>query len=179
MKVAGSFDNELLDRAYASADAAFIEDGIVRKYTGLPYMVHPYDVGVRVQAIGGSPDMIAAAFLHDTVEDTYVTIAQIYWEFGVVVGRLVEELTEVTVLADGNRKKRKAIEMHRLSASSRNAKTIKCADLISNSLDILEHDAKFSIVYMQEKADLLPALVGADEGLLHWCHNIVNEWRSR
>ena len=67
---------------------------------------------------------------HDTVEDTNVTREQIAEEFGWKVFKLVVELTDVTN-EDGNRATRKAIEAKRLGMASKEAQTIKLADLLT------------------------------------------------
>lgn len=60
--------------ADAAAFAAQAHAGQVRKYTGEPYIRHPEAVAKLVQASGGDTAMVAAAWLHDTVEDTAVTV---------------------------------------------------------------------------------------------------------
>ena len=62
--------------------------------------------------------MIAAALLHDVLEDTYVTSEMIAEEFGWKIHKLVVELTDVSKPEDGNRAKRKAIDAERLSQAS-------------------------------------------------------------
>ena len=71
------------------------------------------------------------ALLHDTVEDTNVTREQIAEEFGWKIFKLVVELTDVTKPEDGNRATRKAIEAKRLGMASKEAQTIKLADLLT------------------------------------------------
>ncbi len=60
----------------ASAEewATELHEGQFRKYTSEPYIVHPRAVARLVADHGGSPDMVAAAWLHDVVEDCNVTI---------------------------------------------------------------------------------------------------------
>ena len=69
-----------------------------RKYTGEPYIVHPVEVSEIVAWHNGSKEMIAAALLHDTVEDTDVTIDDIRNEFGNAVALLVDDLTDVSIV---------------------------------------------------------------------------------
>jgi (p)ppGpp synthase/HD superfamily hydrolase len=158
----------LQTRAYLFAAAAHASVNQVRKYTGEPYIAHPVEV-VCILASESSrqptPEMIAAAFLHDVVEDTPITIEQVRAEFGIYVADLVSDLTDVTKPEDGNRATRKAIELERIAKTSPQAKTIKLADLISNTRSIAEHDPKFAKVYLPEKMALLDVLHEGDRRL--------------
>jgi hypothetical protein len=109
--------------------------------------------------------MIAAAWLHDIVEDTPATFDDIEREFGEDVMLLVKELTDVSKPGDGNRATRKAIDRHHLSKSYARAKTIKLADIIDNCADICRHDPKFGRVYLAEVQSLLEVLHGGDPAL--------------
>ena len=129
-----------------------------RKYTGEPYIVHPVEVSEIVAWHNGSKEMIAAALLHDTVEDTDVTIDDIRNEFGNAVALLVDDLTDVSKLEDGNRATRKAMDRDHTANASAAAMVIKAADLISNSKSIAEHDPKFAKVYFEEKRALLDVM---------------------
>lgn len=129
-----------------------------RKYSGEPYFVHCEEVAKIVESIGADDEMIAAAYLHDTVEDTGIPLSTIVDEFGMDVADLVEDLTDVSKPIDGNRAARKKIDRHHISLASARAKTIKLADLISNSKDILKRDPDFAKVYLAEKKLLLEVL---------------------
>lgn len=149
------------------AIAAHSACGQVRKYTGEPYWVHPAHVAWIVEQAGGTVAQLAAAWLHDVVEDTDVTIETIQWIFGDEIAELVSWLTDVSVPADGNRAERKAIDREHTGRASLAAKMIKLADLISNTKSIVEHDAKFAKVYLEEKRLLLvESLHDADPTLL-------------
>jgi len=74
-----------------------------RKYSNQPYDVHLKAVADIVSTVSEDQEMIAAAWLHDTVEDTPATIEDIGREFGPSVAKLVEELTDVSRPGDGNR----------------------------------------------------------------------------
>jgi (p)ppGpp synthase/HD superfamily hydrolase len=102
--------------------------------------------------------MIAAALLHDVLEDTYVTSEMIAEEFGWKIHKLVVELTDVSKPEDGNRAKRKAIDAERLSQASRDAQIVKLADLIDNSDDIEANDPSFAKVFLKEKAHLISVM---------------------
>jgi len=144
--------------AKSIAFAHEVHIGHKRKYTGEPYTYHLFSVARIVQEVSGTPEMIAAAWLHDTVEDTTTTIADIVMHFGIEIAELVSDLTDVSKPDDGNRKVRKTIDRLHLAKASPKAKTIKLADLIDNAESIVQHDPKFAKVYMREKKLLLEVL---------------------
>jgi|AntRauTorcE11898_2_1112593.scaffolds.fasta_scaffold75455_1 (p)ppGpp synthase/HD superfamily hydrolase len=146
---------EKVAKARAFAIAAHSAAGQVRKYTGEPYHVHPAEVAQIVTARGGDQAQICAAWLHDVVEDTAVTIELIETEFGKDVAELVGWLTDVSKPEDGNRAERKAIDRKHTAQAPKRAKFVKLADLISNTSSIVEHDAKFAKVYLAEKRLLI------------------------
>ena len=77
--------------------------GQKRKYTGEDYIVHPISVARLVEKHGGSLDQQAAALLHDVVEDTSHTLADINALFGHDIAELVRWLTDTSKPEDGNR----------------------------------------------------------------------------
>jgi (p)ppGpp synthase/HD superfamily hydrolase len=157
-------DTNLIDKARAFATRAHGTQ--LRKYCGRPYIEHPEAVAELVACVPHTDEMIAAALLHDTVEDTWVTLDDIEREFGAEVAGLVRSLTDVSRPEDGNRAARKAIDREHLSHSSPQAATIKLADLIDNSVSICAHDPAFAKVYLLEKAALLEVLTHGDTTLL-------------
>lgn len=157
--------SELVERAREFATAAHQRIGHQRKYNKQPYHVHLEAVAERVAQVSDDPEMIAAAWLHDTVEDTPATLDDIEEAFGLPVAELVEELTDVSRPSDGNRSRRKSIDrMHSAQASAR-AKTVKLADLIDNCKDITKHDERFARVYLVEMGALLKVLTDGDQTL--------------
>jgi len=155
------------DRALAFCIAAHAAVGQKRKYTGEPYAVHPIEVSKLVEdvVVGATEEMLIAALLHDVVEDTAVSLELIAAQFGLIVASYVEQLTDVSRPQDGNRAARKAIDCMHLADASPQAKTIKLADLISNSRSIREHDPEFAKVYLAEKRELLKVLGEGDPTL--------------
>lgn len=149
----------------AKAFATNAHKGQTRKYTGDEYITHPAAVVEIVRSITHTDAMLVAAWLHDVVEDCGVSIDTIDHEFGIVVGELVSDLTDVSKPSDGNRAKRKAIDLKHTAQASANAKTIKCADLIHNTESITKYDPDFAIVYRKEKQRLLEVLREADSTL--------------
>lgn len=127
----------------------------VRKYTGEPYWRHPEAVAALVKTVPHTPEMIAAAYMHDVIEDTPCTEVQMREEFGDDVTDLVMWLTDASKPGDGNRQARKVIDRAHTAAAPPAAKTIKLADLIDNSRSILARDPDFARVYLREKRLLL------------------------
>lgn len=134
-----------------------------RKYTGNPYVDHLAEVAGIVAAVGGTAEMIATAWLHDTVEDQDVSTTDICRRFGRAVGYGVRMLTDCE---PGNRAVRKAASRARLAEAEGWVQTIKVADLISNNSSIVQHDPQFAAVYLDEKRQLLDVLVRADPRLV-------------
>jgi (p)ppGpp synthase/HD superfamily hydrolase len=115
---------------------------------------------------GGTESQIAAAWLHDVVEDTGVTIEVIRAEFGDEIATLVGWLTDVSRPEQGNRAVRKAIDRAHTAAAPGAAQTVKLADLISNTRSIVAHDEKFAVTYLAEKRELLKVMTKADPALM-------------
>lgn len=141
-----------------------------RKYTGEPYIVHPMAVADIVRSVPHDEAMIAAAYLHDVVEDTPVGIEEIEAAFGEDVAALVGWLTDVSKPSDGNRRVRKDIDLRHSAAAPARAQTIKIADLIDNTRTIRERDPDFWKVYRHEKLRLLDAMALGDRSLWSIAH---------
>tara|TARA_B100000497_G_scaffold37518_1_gene44071 strand:- start:224 stop:727 length:504 start_codon:yes stop_codon:yes gene_type:complete len=148
----------VIDKAFAFATAAHAAVGQKRKYDGAPYIVHPQRVADIVRTYGGSDDQIAAAYLHDVVEDTQVDINTIRDMFGDTIAELVSDLTDVSCSYDGNRATRKSIDMEHTLCGSVDAQFVKLADIIDNSRDIAENDPSFWKVYQKEMLALLEGM---------------------
>jgi len=167
-----------VERARIFATAAHHAAGNVRKYTGEPYINHPAAVVMLVSCVPHTPEMLAAAWLHDTVEDTGVSLGLIEAEFGTEVAGLVEMLTDVSHAHDGLRAHRKAKDREHTAKASPAAKTIKLADLIDNTRSIVARDPEFAKVYMAEKALLLEVLTEGDATLFENAHALVADFRA-
>ena len=166
----------IVEKARIFATAAHHAAGNVRKYTGEPYINHPAAVVELVASVPHTPEMLAAAWLHDTVEDTGVSLGLIEAEFGPEVADMVEMLTDVSHANDGLRAHRKRIDREHTAKASPAAKTIKLADLIDNTRSIVARDPEFAKVYMAEKALLLEVLIGGDAMLFVTAHDLVTEF---
>lgn len=157
---------DIVRKAQVYAMAAHAAVGQKRKYTGEPYIVHPAEVASIVASVPGStPDMVAAAWLHDVIEDTGCTFTDVHMAFGIDIATLVGWLTDVSKPEDGNRAKRKAMDRVHTAQAPAEAQTIKLADLISNSRSIMQHDPEFAKTYLAEKRMLLEVMTKGDPGL--------------
>ena len=141
-----------------------------RKYTEVPYWTHLSEVAGITGCIPSNytpaPSMevmVAVAWLHDTIEDVGVTATELERHFGIQVAAAVVLLSD---LETGNRAERKAASRARLATAPGWVQTIKCADLISNTSSIVQHDPKFAVTYLEEKRLLLDVLTKADPRLV-------------
>lgn len=142
----------------ASGFAAAAHINQKRKYTGEPYVNHCLDVMTTLGQFTNDLPSLSAAVLHDVLEDTPITSAQLLHTFGLEITNLVIEVTDVSRFEDGNRKVRKEIDRQHLAKSSHRGASIKLADLISNTKSIVKHDHNFAVVYLREKKKLLEIL---------------------
>jgi (p)ppGpp synthase/HD superfamily hydrolase len=163
------------EHARIFATAAHAAVGQLRKYTHEPYIVHPAEVVSIVQTVPHTEAMLAAAWLHDVVEDTGVTIETVRAEFGAEVADLVSWLTDVSRPEDGNRVHRKARDREHTAQAPAEAQTVKLADLISNTRSIIAHDPKFAVTYLEEKRALLAVMTRGDATLMEIARRHVGE----
>ncbi|WP_299094909.1 HD domain-containing protein [uncultured Metabacillus sp.] len=90
--------------------AAAAHDGQKRKATNIPYMTHPFAVGMLLQKERCSDDVIAAGILHDTIEDTSVTYEDLEKTFGMRIANLVLAATEPDKSLPWEQRKQHTIE---------------------------------------------------------------------
>ncbi|MBV1952678.1 MAG: HD domain-containing protein [Cycloclasticus sp.] len=153
--------------AYATGQ----HEGQVRKYTNTPYIRHPVEVAYTVRSVGGSEEMIAAALLHDVVEDTNSTHEDVRELFGPSVESYVRGMTQFSVPSDGNRAIRKNLDIRFLEQQCPEVQTIKLADINDNMESIIVNDPEFAKVFMSEVRDLMFVLRRGDVLL----YNFVNK----
>lgn len=173
--------HDMIRHAALFSRAAHQAVGQRRKYTDEPYWQHPVDVAEMVAAVGSATaEMIAAAYLHDVLEDTAVTALDIEECFGQRVTLLVLELTNQFSNPEiGNRAHRKALERDRLAQVSPQAQTIKYADLIDNTGSIVARDHGFALVYLAEKRQLLEVMTAGDEALRRQAWSVLTEGEAK
>jgi len=151
--------SNLISRAVQFADQA--HDGQVRKFSGVPYIAHPMEVMQIVRGVCSDDDVLAAAVLHDVIEDCKVTYTDLVIEFNERVARLVYQVTNAADKSDGDRMSRAYINRTILSNASAEAQTIKLADIISNLGTIelaFECDPVWAAMYLEEKIDTINVL---------------------
>lgn len=148
-----------------------------RKYTGVPYTDHLEEVASKVAEYTTDIDTIKAALLHDTLEDTATTFAQIQRNFGIKIANIVLELTDYYTAERFprlNRRRRKELECARRSWYSNEAKLIKAADHINNIQSIAQHDRQFARVYIPEIENSMYS-IWMETPLHHKLKNIIEQ----
>lgn len=151
-------NTELLDRAIVFAVRAHA--GTERRGKGFPYIVHPLEAVEIVATITPDQELLAAAALHDTIEDTAVTGEEIRETFGSRIAALV--VAESDVFPEGLSEEeswhlRKQAAIDRLSAASRDAKIVAMGDKLSNMRAIARDYAKkgdtlWTLFHVKDKA---------------------------
>ena len=126
-------NTELLDRAIVFAVKAHA--GTERRGKGFPFIIHPMESMGIVATMSTDQELLAAAVMHDTVEDTDVTVENIRTEFGDRIASLVAQESEE--IPEGMSEKeswhyRKQASIDRLAKASHDAKIVALADKLSN-----------------------------------------------
>ena len=151
-------DTDLLDRAIIFAVEAHHDTE--RRGKGFPYIVHPMEAVEIVATITPDQELLAAAALHDTIEDTDVTYEQLREAFGERVADLVraesDQYTKGVSEADSWRDRKQAA-IDRLAAASRDAKIVAMGDKLSNMRAIwrdyqTQGDSLWNLFNVKDKA---------------------------
>lgn len=157
-------DRVLMARIFATAAHAAVDQ--YRPYTGEPYHHHLAEVVDLLEKHGVEDEgTLAAAWLHDVVEDTAVTLNLVEEAFGDRVGLMVQKLTDLPPLPGTNREERKTFDLLRLVHSDGQVQAIKCADLLSNMDAIVVFDPSFARVCLPEMKEILVRMRKAPESL--------------
>jgi len=156
-------DTGLLDRAIVFAVQA--HHNTERRGKGFPYIVHPMEAVEIVATITSDQELLAAAALHDTIEDTDVTVEQIREAFGERVAELVhaesDQLNGEIFTGGANEEEtwhqRKQAAIDRLAAASHDAKIVAMGDKLSNMRAIwrdyqVKGDEIWNIFHVKDKA---------------------------
>ena len=126
-------NTELLDRAIIFAVKAHA--GTERRGKGFPYIVHPMEAMEIVATMTNDQELLAAAALHDTVEDTDVTVEQLRTDFGDRVADIVafeSDSMQEGVSEEESWRSRKQAGIERLSRATRDEKIVALGDKLSN-----------------------------------------------
>jgi guanosine-3',5'-bis(diphosphate) 3'-pyrophosphohydrolase len=157
----------------------------MRKYAPDRYIVHPVRVMEICRQFTSSAPVLAAALLHDVLEDTDTDKDQLYEFLTTIMDekdarhtlQLVVELTDVYTKANYphlNRRKRKTKESERLANTSAESQSVKYADIIDNSNEIVEQDPDFANVFLRECSVLLKNMNKGDRQLHQQAIEVVD-----
>lgn len=156
----------------AAQFAAHAHAGQTRKYNGAPYVTHPGRVAARAAVRpDATEELVAAAFLHDVLEDTPTGSGELRDLFGDKVAALVLELTAPSELVYKGREAekppravRKKADREHYAKASKEAKILKMLDRIDN-LGEIDPKEKFARTYAAESVHLAEAIGDADRAL--------------
>ncbi len=128
-----TIDSSLVDKAINYAVMA--HRNVERRGKGFPYIIHPLEAMSIVATITSDQELLAAAALHDVVEDTDHTLEEIRKEFGDKVAELVKAESDSVVenmSEEDSWRMRKQAAIDRLTATSHDAKIVALGDKLSN-----------------------------------------------
>jgi len=136
-------------------------------YQRLPYINHPIAVTGILKSFGETdPELLAAALLHDVLEDTDSSEEEIRTLFGDHITKMVLEVTDDMTLLS---KERKALQVKHAAVLSAGAKKIKIADKTANTMDIYNHPLSWSNTrkkkYVQWARDVVKECEGVNKAL--------------
>ena len=152
-------DTRLLDRAIVFAVRAHA--GTERRGKGFPYIVHPMEAVEIVATMTRDQELLAAAVLHDTVEDTDTTVEQIRTEFGDRIASLVASESDIMpegVSEEDSWHARKQAAIDRLARASHDAKVVALGDKLSNMRAIArdyaqQGDALWNLFHVKDRKE--------------------------
>ena len=152
-------DTSLFDRAAIFAVKAHA--GTERRGKGFPYIIHPMEAAGIVATMTSDQELLAAAVLHDVVEDTDVTVEELRSEFGPRIAGLVvseSDVFEEGVSEEDSWRSRKQAAIDRLAGASHDAKIVALGDKLSNMRAIARDyavmgDAFWNIFHAKDPAD--------------------------
>ena len=138
------YDMDKLEQAYLLASRA--HEG-QKRISGEPYIVHPLSAAIILVEYGMDTDTVAAALLHDVVEDTEITLDQIRREFGPEIALLVDGVTKLGRIPFSSRERQQAENVRKmLLAMAQDVRVIivKLADRLHNmrTLECKSEDKK-------------------------------------
>jgi (p)ppGpp synthase/HD superfamily hydrolase len=130
---------DLIEKALQTAAKA--HEGQYRKGTDIPYITHPVAVGMMLMKAGYSDEMAAAGILHDTVEDTDLSLQEIERLFGSKVAEIVEGCSEPDKSLSWEERKVHTIEY--LKTAPMEIRAVACADKLHNIRSIARDIEQF------------------------------------
>jgi len=153
-------ENALINRALEFAARAHADQ---KRLSGEPYIIHPLHVARMLFEMGFDAEVISAGLLHDTVEDTGITLKDIRGQFGPGILDLVDGVTKISIIKSENIKQTQAENIRKMLLSMVNdirVILIKLADKIHNmrTLQYLDDDKRQRIA--RETLDIYAPLAG-------------------
>jgi (p)ppGpp synthase/HD superfamily hydrolase len=163
-----------LDRA---AEAALRWHGEQRRPTGAPYSEHLFEaLEVLVRGAGvTTTDVLVSALLHDVVEDTTATLADVEAAFGLEVGELVDWVTKPPVEGKAAKRAAKVAYLRRLRDAPREAILVKLADRVSNVQTLDRMPPDFQRRYHAETVTYIVPLAASEPWFAAW----FAEWQEQ
>lgn len=164
----------------AARIAVEAHDGQKRKNDGSPYIVHPFMVASQVIKHGFKDEVIAAALVHDVLEDTGVSEEQLRQELG---DKIVEMVKNVTYREDLEWKEKREDYNKRVIEGSEGAKAISVADKIHNLTNLLESYEEMGPALWDKFNRGREEKLWSEETLLEglkevWKHPLLNEYEE-
>lgn len=123
-------NTELFDKAAHFAISAHANTE--RRAKGFPYIIHPMEAAAIVATMTTDPELLAAAILHDTLEDTEVTFEELRSQFGNRVAYLVLAESNNGILRQTTWRESKSRAVERLANASHEGKIVAMGDKLSN-----------------------------------------------
>ncbi len=165
---------DLVQRAAQFATNA--HQGQTRKGNGKPYITHPARVANCAERMGFPEEAIAAAWLHDVIEDCGVSYMTLYAEFGRETADLVRELTNPSKQHPKlSRAEKKKMDREHISRCSATAQAIKAIDRIDNLNETAGLDPNWIRSYCSESRALAHQLGRCDVEFRDQLHNKIDE----
>ena len=121
--------------------------GQYRKGTKIPYIIHPIGVARILIDYGCSEEVITAGILHDTVEDTHISLQDIKREFGEKTEKLVEGASELDKSDTWENRKQSTID--KIKDATEELLMVECADKLDNIRAIRSDCAKYGDIMWQ------------------------------
>lgn len=147
------------------------------------FLIHPLSVAYHLLMVGRvrDPDIIAASFLHDTLEDTSTKFEEIFHEFGPRIANFVLEVTDDQNLTKSETKK---LQILTASKKSAGAAQIKLADKWDNLSDLLSEPPpnwpkKRIKTYFDWSNEVIKALPWVNAALLNAVQDVIEAYRKR
>jgi guanosine-3',5'-bis(diphosphate) 3'-pyrophosphohydrolase len=148
-----------------------------------PYVNHVIRVALLLARIGGVRDveLLQAAILHDTIEDTRTTPDELEQRFGARVRALVEEVTDDKRLPRADRKR---LQIEHAPTLSAGARQIKVADKIANVQDVAhapprDWSVERRVAYLDWAEAVVRGCRGTNPALDHYWNEVVTNARLR